>query len=132
MRMPVLFVGHGSPLTLEQPGRFAEWQQWGASMPKPKAILMISAHWETRPLMIGAEQTLPAKPALLASGIPQKPHHSGQMECAGAGSLLFSPAVPEKHGLPLCQRHEHTAGGNAALPDCPPANQGPRKNPAGA
>ena len=59
MRMPVLFVGHGSPLTLEQPGRFAEWQQWGASMPKPKAILMISAHWETRPLMIGAEQTLP-------------------------------------------------------------------------
>ncbi|MFC3912478.1 dioxygenase [Pseudaeromonas sharmana] len=58
-RMPVLFVGHGSPLTLEQPHRFAEWRRWGEQLPTPKALLVISAHWETQPLMIGAVQTLP-------------------------------------------------------------------------
>ena len=59
MRMPVLFVGHGSPMTLEQPQRLAEWQRWGQTLPRPKAIVMLSAHWETRPLMLGATTTLP-------------------------------------------------------------------------
>ena len=43
MRMPVLFIGHGSPMTIEQPQRLAEWQAWGKSLPRPKAILMVSA-----------------------------------------------------------------------------------------
>lgn len=59
MRMPVIFIGHGSPLTLEQPERFAQWQAWGSQLPKPKALLVISAHWETRPLMLGTTQTQP-------------------------------------------------------------------------
>lgn len=58
-RMPVMFIGHGSPLTLEQPQRLLEWQQWGTNLPRPQAILVISAHWETRPLMIGTAQTVP-------------------------------------------------------------------------
>ena len=59
MTMPVLFIGHGSPLTIEQPKRLNEWRAWGASLPRPKAVLMISAHWETRPLMVGATSTQP-------------------------------------------------------------------------
>ena len=59
MTMPVLFIGHGSPMTIEQPQRLAEWQAWGASLPRPRAVLMISAHWETRPLMLGATSTQP-------------------------------------------------------------------------
>ena len=59
MTMPVLFIGHGSPMTIEQPQRLAEWQAWGASLPRPRAVLMISAHWETRPLMLGATDTQP-------------------------------------------------------------------------
>lgn len=59
MRMPVLFIAHGSPLTLAQPHRLLEWQQLGQSLPRPKAILAISAHWETRPLTIGATETQP-------------------------------------------------------------------------
>lgn len=47
--MPVLFAGHGSPMNAIEDNVFTRgWQTAAASMPKPKAILCISAHWETR------------------------------------------------------------------------------------
>lgn len=46
--MPVLFVGHGSPLNAINNSAFAEnWQKIADSFPKPRAILAISAHWST-------------------------------------------------------------------------------------
>jgi 4,5-DOPA dioxygenase extradiol len=46
--MPVLFVGHGSPMNaLEDNEWIRAWQAVGASLPKPRAILSISAHWLT-------------------------------------------------------------------------------------
>lgn len=43
---PVLFLGHGSPMnTLETNGYTKAWAQLGQALPKPRAILMISAHW---------------------------------------------------------------------------------------
>lgn len=48
MTMPVLFVSHGAPtLSLEPGDTGAAWRQLGARLPKPSAILVISAHWET-------------------------------------------------------------------------------------
>ena len=48
-RMPILFVGHGSPMnTLNDNKYIEEWKQLGQKLPKPKAILAISAHWYTR------------------------------------------------------------------------------------
>jgi 4,5-DOPA dioxygenase extradiol len=46
--MPALFLGHGSPMTTitDGPERRA-WQALGRALPKPKAILAITAHWET-------------------------------------------------------------------------------------
>jgi 4,5-DOPA dioxygenase extradiol len=47
--MPVLFAGHGSPMNAIEDNAFTRgWQTAAASMPKPRAILCISAHWETR------------------------------------------------------------------------------------
>jgi 4,5-DOPA dioxygenase extradiol len=49
MKMPVLFVSHGAPtLPLEPGDTGAAWRQLGAQLPRPAAILVISAHWETR------------------------------------------------------------------------------------
>jgi 4,5-DOPA dioxygenase extradiol len=46
--MPVLFVGHGSPMNGIERSQFAEtWKEIGEILPKPSAILCISAHWET-------------------------------------------------------------------------------------
>lgn len=47
-RMPVVFVGHGSPLNAILDNRFSRgWASMGRELPKPKAILAISAHWYT-------------------------------------------------------------------------------------
>ena len=45
-KMPVLFVGHGSPMNAIENNRFSrEWSKLASQIPKPKAILSISAHW---------------------------------------------------------------------------------------
>jgi 4,5-DOPA dioxygenase extradiol len=45
-RMPALFVGHGSPMnTLEINGYTEAWRAFGRNLPRPKAILAVSAHW---------------------------------------------------------------------------------------
>jgi 4,5-DOPA dioxygenase extradiol len=45
--MPALFVGHGSPMNAIEKTRFAEtWERIGQELPKPSAILCISAHWQ--------------------------------------------------------------------------------------
>jgi 4,5-DOPA dioxygenase extradiol len=44
--MPALFIGHGSPMnTLELNGFTKSWREIGRRLPRPRAILMISAHW---------------------------------------------------------------------------------------
>lgn len=46
--MPVLFLSHGAPTLPLEPGETGmAWQRLGAQLPRPSAILMISAHWET-------------------------------------------------------------------------------------
>lgn len=47
-KMPVMFVGHGSPMNAIQQNSFhKKWQSLGNSLPEPQAILVISAHWLT-------------------------------------------------------------------------------------
>jgi 4,5-DOPA dioxygenase extradiol len=46
--MPVLFVGHGSPMNAIEDNEYGQtWKTLGERLPRPKAILCISAHWET-------------------------------------------------------------------------------------
>ena len=48
-RMPVLFIGPGSPMNAIEENEFVQgWRDLGKSLPHPKAILCVSAHWETR------------------------------------------------------------------------------------
>lgn len=55
--MPAVFFGHGSPMNALEQNRFTEaWQKIGASMPKPKAILCVSAHWYIRATAVTAMQ----------------------------------------------------------------------------
>jgi 4,5-DOPA dioxygenase extradiol len=44
--MPAVFFGHGSPMNALEHNRYTEaWRAFGASLPRPRAILMVSAHW---------------------------------------------------------------------------------------
>lgn len=46
--MPVLFIGHGSPMNAIRDNDFTRaLRAWGARLPRPGAILVVSAHWLT-------------------------------------------------------------------------------------
>src|SRR3546814_12966152 len=45
-RMPAVFLGHGTPMNALERNRYTEaWRRIGASMPRPRVILSVSAHW---------------------------------------------------------------------------------------
>jgi len=48
IKLPVLFIGHGSPMNGIEDNEFSRtWAKFGNEIPKPKAVLVISAHWLT-------------------------------------------------------------------------------------
>lgn len=54
-RMPLLFVGHGSPMNALEENEFVTgWREAGKAIPKPSVILCVSAHWETRGTFVTA------------------------------------------------------------------------------
>jgi 4,5-DOPA dioxygenase extradiol len=58
MRMPVLFVGHGNPMNAIERNEFhLGWAAVARRLPRPKAILCVSAHWETRGARVTASAT---------------------------------------------------------------------------
>ncbi|HWA75746.1 MAG TPA: class III extradiol ring-cleavage dioxygenase [Polyangiaceae bacterium] len=58
-RMPVVFLAHGSPLLLDDRGWVSELAAWGKALPRPRAVLMLSAHWVDAPITLGATRTVP-------------------------------------------------------------------------
>lgn len=54
-QMPVLFLGHGSPMNAIEENEFVRgFREIGKTIPKPQAILVISAHWETKGTFVTA------------------------------------------------------------------------------
>jgi 4,5-DOPA dioxygenase extradiol len=54
-KLPVLFIGHGSPMNGIEDNEFSRtWTKFGNEIPKPKAVLVISAHWLTSGTQITA------------------------------------------------------------------------------
>lgn len=55
-RMPALYIGHGAPPLLDDPVWSGELAAWARDLPDPKAILIVSAHWESAPVMLSADR----------------------------------------------------------------------------
>jgi 4,5-DOPA dioxygenase extradiol len=57
-KMPVLFIGHGSPMNVIEDNQYTDnWEAVAKRLPKPKAILCISAHWYTHGTRVNTEKT---------------------------------------------------------------------------
>ncbi len=54
LRMPALYLGHGAPPLLDDPIWSAQLAAWAADLPRPRAILIVSAHWESAPVSLSA------------------------------------------------------------------------------
>ena len=99
--MPVLFIGHGSPMNAIEDNEFSlGWTEVATPIPKPKAILCISAHWET----MGIQVTAMSKPRTI--------HDFG-----GFPNELYKKQYPAPGSLELARQIIEIIGKDKVLPD---------------
>jgi len=58
-RMPAIFLSHGAPPLVDDTTWTSQLRQWSSALPRPQQILIVSAHWESAPLMLGATDPVP-------------------------------------------------------------------------
>ncbi|MFN8166941.1 MAG: 4,5-DOPA dioxygenase extradiol [Bacteroidia bacterium] len=101
-QMPVLFVGHGSPMNAIESNSFSEtWKKLPLEIPRPKAVLCVSAHWLTR----GTSVTAMEHPETIHDfgGFPkelfdvQYPAPGNPSLAIQTKNLIKSTAVTENH-----------------------------------
>jgi 4,5-DOPA dioxygenase extradiol len=100
--MPTLFVAHGAPIILDIPGWVEELSTWAKALPRPRAILMVSAHWLERPATLGATRTVPLIYDFY--GFPEKYYRQ----------VYPAPGAPE-----LAQRVRELLGAHGPVADDP-------------
>jgi 4,5-DOPA dioxygenase extradiol len=97
--MPVIFAAHGAPILLDDATWMAELASWSRAMPKPKSILMVSAHWEERPTTLGATRTVPL--VYDFHGFPER-YYQTRYEAPGAPDLAARVrAVLHQNDMPV-------------------------------
>lgn len=58
-RMPAVYLSHGAPTLVDDFEWMGQLGEWAAGLPAPTAILVVSAHWESAPVTLGATRTVP-------------------------------------------------------------------------
>ena len=84
-RMPTLYLGHGAPPLVDDPLWVAQLAAWASALPRPNAVLIVSAHWENAPLTMGSTRT--GTPLVYDfGGFPQR-YYQQQYRSPGAPEL---------------------------------------------
>ena len=106
--MPSIFLAHGSPILLTDRPWMSQLNLWASKLPRPKAILMLSAHWLDKPVTLGA--TTPAPLVYDFYGFPAEfykteypspgaPALAARVRALlGAGQTIDEPARGLDHG----------------------------------
>src|SRR5256885_7722864 len=92
-RFPALFLGHGNPMNAIQPNEYTRaWERIAGELPRPKAILCISAHWYVAGARVSAEER--PRPIHDLGGFPPAPHPGQYPAPGGPRHPAPRPAPP--------------------------------------
>lgn len=109
-KLPTLFLSHGSPMHAVNAGAAGEvWAALGKQLPKPKAVLMVTAHWESNLPMLSGN----AKPSMIYDfgGFPEELYKirypaPGQPDIAARAQQLLKDAGITS-GIDGCRGFDH-------------------------
>ena len=118
--MPAAFIGHGNPMNALEVNRYTTaWKAFGAAVPRPRAILVVSAHWYINATAVTAMPQAADHPRLLR--IP-----AGAVRCAvprtratragRRGQRRRPPDLGRRRRRQLGHRPRHLVGAGARLP----------------
>lgn len=104
--MPALYVSHGAPPLFDDAQWMVQLHQWALSMPKPRAILIVSAHWESAPLALSTSAAN-VTPVYDFGGFAQR-YYTMRYDTPGAAELarLVIATLPETQ-----RPYEHASRG---------------------
>jgi 4,5-DOPA dioxygenase extradiol len=112
--MPALFLSHGAPPLVDDATWVAELEAWSDGMPRPDAILVVSAHWESAPLTIGSTTT--ETPLTYDFwGFPQR-YYDVTYDAPGASSLAARVKAVMPDGEPVAHDRERRLDHGAYVP----------------
>jgi 4,5-DOPA dioxygenase extradiol len=105
-RMPALYIGHGAPPLLDDPLWSGQLAAWARDLPRPKAVLIVSAHWESAPVSLSA--SAPGTPLVYDfGGFPQRYYEmTYRTPDASALAARVAKVLPDTMNV-----HQHTSRG---------------------
>ncbi len=102
--MPALYIGHGAPPLLDDPIWSGQLAAWARDLPRPKAILIVSAHWESAPVSLSASHA----PLVYDFGGFAPKYYEMTYETPDATQLAQRVAAMMPTGEPI---HQHVSRG---------------------
>ena len=103
-RMPALYLGHGAPPLLDDPTWSGQLAAWSHDLPRPTAILIVSAHWESAPVSLSAS----GAPLVYDFGGFDPKYHQMTYATPDASALATRVAAMLPRTEPV---HQHAARG---------------------
>lgn len=114
--MPALYLGHGAPTLLDDQTWPAELAAWARALPRPRAILTVSAHWQSAPLTLGA--TTPAPLVYDFYGFPER-YYRVRYDSPGAPDLAARVRALMPPGEEVAERPDRGLDHGAYVPLIP-------------
>jgi 4,5-DOPA dioxygenase extradiol len=112
--MPAVYLGHGAPTLVDDDLWTSQLTAWSTDLPRPTAVLVVSAHWESAPMMVGA--THDAAPLTYDfSGFPQR-YYRMTYPSPGAPDLAARVAALMPDTEPVSQQPDRGLDHGAYVP----------------
>ena len=104
--MPALYLSHGAPPLFDDRGWIEQLFAWAQALPRPTAILIVSAHWESAPLSLSA--SAPGTPLVYDFGGFDRRYFEMTYPTPDAGALAARVAAAMPDAEPV---HQHASRG---------------------